>query len=274
VVPTPIGNLADITERARDVLSEIAWVAAEDTRHSAPLLKRIGSRARLLAAHEHNEEQAAARILELLAAGESVALISDSGTPAISDPGARIVAAVHAAGGRVIPLPGACAATAALSAAGFSHPHWLFYGFLPASAGERKKALNDLAGLACALVFYEAPHRILKSVADMNECLGSGRTLVIAREISKQFEQICRMPLGEAADWLAADSMRQKGEFALIVSADESAREKATANSGIRALELLLKEGLPKSRAVRLAAAITGASRNALYEHALAGEIK
>ena len=272
MVPTPLGNLADITERARAILRETAWVAAEDTRHSAPLLKYLGSRARLLAAHEHNEEQAAARILALLAAGESVALISDAGTPAISDPGARIVASVHAAGGRVIPLPGACAATTALSAAGLSHPHWFFYGFLPASASQRQKALNDLAGLACALVFYEAPHRVLKSVVDMNKCLGATRTLVIAREISKQFEQICRLPLGEAAAWLKADAMRQKGEFVLIVAADENAREKAVADSGLRALRLLLQEGLPKSQAVRLAAALTGANRNALYECALADE--
>jgi 16S rRNA (cytidine1402-2'-O)-methyltransferase len=270
VVPTPLGNLADVSERARSVLREAVWIAAEDTRHSAFLLKRLGSRARLLAAHEHNEEEAAARILERLAAGESVALISDAGTPAISDPGARIVARVHAAGGKVVPLPGPCAATAALSAAGLSDPHWLFHGFLPASARQRQKALRELAALSCALVFYEAPHRVVASVTDMSECLGETRTLVIAREISKQFEEIHRLPLNEATEWLTADAMRQKGEFVLIVAADENAREKAVAEAGERALALLLQEGLPKSQAARLAATLTGANRSTLYERALA----
>lgn len=270
VVPTPLGNLADVSERARRTLCDVAWVAAEDTRHSAPLLKHLGSKARLLAAHEHNEEEAATRILALLAAGEAVALISDAGTPAISDPGARIVARVHAAGGRVIPLPGPCAATTALCAAGLADSHWLFYGFLPHSARQRQKALDALKPLPYALIFYEAPHRILESVADMAASLGGTRTLVIAREISKQFEQICRLPLAEAGDWLSADPMRQKGEFVLIVAADEVAPEEASADAGRKALALLLREGLPKSQAVRLAALLTGANRNALYESALA----
>jgi 16S rRNA (cytidine1402-2'-O)-methyltransferase len=272
VVPTPLGNLADISERARVTLCSVTWVAAEDTRHSAPLLKHLGSRARLLAAHEHNEEEAATKILTLLAAGESVALISDAGTPAISDPGARIVARVHAAGGKVIPLPGPCAAITALSAAGLSDPHWFFYGFLPTSASRRQKALHGLAGLAAALIFYEAPHRVLASVVDMNQCLGSERTLLIAREISKQFEEIARLPLGEAVAWFKADAMRQKGEFVLIVAGGKQEKEKAVADSGLRALQLLLKEGLAKSQAVRLAAALTGANRNALYECALRDE--
>ena len=270
MVPTPLGNLADISERVRSTLCSVAWVAAEDTRHSAPLLKHLGSRARLLAAHEHNEEQVASKILALLAAGESVALISDAGTPAISDPGARIVARVHAAGGKVIPLPGPCAATTALSAAGFSEPHWFFYGFLPTSAGKRQKALQELASFTAPMVFYEAPHRVLACVADMSVCLGGERILVIAREISKQFEEIARLPLGEGVTWLSADAMRQKGEFVLIVAGNDHAREKTLADAGLRALQLLLQEGLPKSQAVRLAAALTGAKRSALYESALA----
>jgi len=272
VVPTPLGNLSDVSERARLTLCEVAWVAAEDTRHSAPLLKLLGSSARLLAAHEHNEEEAATRILALLKAGEAVALISDAGTPAISDPGARIVARVHAAGGRVIPLPGPCAATTALSAAGLSDPHWLFYGFLPQSARQRQKALETLKMLPYALIFYEAPHRILATIADMNAVLGGARMLIIAREISKQFEQICRLSLSDAMTWLAADPMRQKGEFVLIVAADAKAEETAIADAGLKALECLLREGLPKSQAVRLAAMLTGANRNALYKSALADE--
>ncbi|MDR0736387.1 MAG: 16S rRNA (cytidine(1402)-2'-O)-methyltransferase [Zoogloeaceae bacterium] len=266
VVPTPLGNLADLSERARGVLCAVSWVAAEDTRHSAPLLRHMGAKARLLAAHAHNENAAAERILALLAQGEAVALISDAGTPGISDPGARIVAHAHAAGARVIPLPGPCAAVTALSAAGFSEAHWLFFGFLPSRSGQRRAALKTIASLSCALAFYEAPHRILESVADMYEELGAGRTLLIARELSKQFETLRRLPLGEAADWLAADPMRQKGEFTLIVS---GATEERPANEGERLLRLFLAENLPVKQAARLAATLSGQGKNALYAQAL-----
>ncbi|MDR2625884.1 MAG: 16S rRNA (cytidine(1402)-2'-O)-methyltransferase [Zoogloeaceae bacterium] len=266
VVPTPLGNLADISERARDVLCAVNWVAAEDTRHSAPLLRHIGAKARLLAAHAHNENAAAERVLALLAKGEAVALISDAGTPGISDPGARIVAHAHAAGARVIPLPGPCAAVTALSAAGFSEAHWLFFGFLPSRSGPRRAALKTLAALPYALVFYEAPHRILESVADMTQELGAERTVLIARELSKQFETIQRLPLGEAADWLAADPMRQKGEFALIVS---GATKAPPADEAKRLLRLFLAENLPMKQAAKLAATLSGHGKNELYAYAL-----
>jgi 16S rRNA (cytidine1402-2'-O)-methyltransferase len=266
VVPTPLGNLADLSERALAVLRTVPWVAAEDTRHSAPLLKHCGSNARLFPAHEHNEEAAAVKIVELLAAGEAVALVSDAGTPGISDPGARIVARVRAAGCKVVPLPGPCAATTAMSAAGLSEPHFLFYGFLPSKAGQRRQALEALRSQPYALVFYEAPHRVLETVDDMVVMLGE-RTLVVARELTKLFETIHSLPLAEAPVWLREDANRQRGEFVLIVSGAPVAGDDG---EGEGVLKLLLAEDLPVKQAVKLAVAITGGAKNALYERALA----
>ncbi|PKO30936.1 MAG: 16S rRNA (cytidine(1402)-2'-O)-methyltransferase [Betaproteobacteria bacterium HGW-Betaproteobacteria-7] len=266
VVPTPLGNLADLTRRAEEILRQVPWVAAEDTRHSGPLLKQLGSSARTLPAHRHNEHEAAARIVERLQAGESVALISDAGTPGVSDPGARVVAAVRAAGCRVVPLPGPCAAVTALSASGLLDEHFLFYGFLPSKGGQRRQAIADLREQPAALVFYEAPHRVLETVAELAAGLGE-RTLVIARELTKLFESIHSCPLGEALAWLQADANRQRGEFVLIVS---GAPAGADDGEGERVLQLLLADGLPVKQAAKLAAAITGAAKNALYERALA----
>jgi 16S rRNA (cytidine1402-2'-O)-methyltransferase len=270
VVPTPLGNLKDISERARETLTAVSWVAAEDTRHTAPLLRHLGSRAKLLSAHGHNENEAARQIVSRLAAGEAVALVSDAGTPAISDPGARIVAHARAAGASVMPLPGPCAATTALCAAGLEEAHWLFYGFLPARPGPRRKELEALRFLPYALAFYEAPHRILETVDDMAAILEPERTLVIARELTKLFESIHALPLGEAPDWMKADPNRQKGEFVLLLSGCRaSGRDAESKREAERTLRLLLAENLPVKQAVRLAAAITGASRNTLYEQAL-----
>lgn len=267
VVPTPLGNLADMTQRAIDVLRQVRWVAAEDTRHSAPLLRHFGVSARLIATHEHNEEAAAQQVVTRLADGDSVALISDAGTPAISDPGARLVARVREAGFRVVPLPGPCAAVTALSASGLADPHFLFYGFLPPKAKQRADALRGLVDQPFALVFYEAPHRILETVDALVEVLGPTRSLVLARELTKLFETIHVCPLGEAPVWLRADANRQRGEFVLIVSGAEAGRD---SGEGGRVLRLLLGEGLPVKQAARLAQAITGAGRNALYDLALA----
>ena len=266
VVPTPLGNLGDMTQRAIEVLRQVSWVAAEDTRHSAPLLKQYGCSARMLAAHEHNEEAAAQQVIARLSEGESVALVSDAGTPAVSDPGARLVARVRAAGFRVVPLPGACAAVTALSASGLAESHFLFYGFLPARTKQREEALRELSALPYALVFYEAPHRILEAVASLALVLGSQRTLVMARELTKIFETIHSCPLGEAYDWLLADANRQRGEFVLLVS---GAPELADDGEGERVLKLLLEEGLSVKQAAKLAHAITGMAKNALYELAL-----
>jgi len=266
VVPTPLGNLGDLTRRAEEILRSVPWVACEDTRHSAPLLKQLGARAKTLPAHQHNEHEAAARIVDKLQAGEAVALVSDAGTPGISDPGARIVAAVRAAGCKVVPLPGACAATTALSAAGLAEEHFLFYGFLPSKAGQRQQALAELAGHPYALVFYEAPHRVLDTVADLATAFGE-RTLVVARELTKLFENIDALPLSSALDWFKADPNRQRGEFVLIVS---GAQADAASGEGERVLRLLLAEGLGTKQAAKLAAAISGEAKNALYERALA----
>ncbi|MCE1183244.1 MAG: 16S rRNA (cytidine(1402)-2'-O)-methyltransferase [Rhodocyclales bacterium] len=266
IVPTPLGNLADLTRRAEEVLCSVKWIAAEDTRHSGPLLKQLGAQGRTLPAHQHNEHEAAARIVEKLQAGESVALISDAGTPGISDPGARVVAAVRAAGCKVVPLPGPCAAVTALSASGLTEEHFLFYGFLPSKGGQRRQALEALRDHPYALVFYEAPHRVLETVADMAAVFGE-RTLVIGRELTKLFETVHSLPLAEALDWLKADANRQRGEFVLMLS---GAPADGDNGEGERVLKLLLADGLPVKQAAKLAAAITGAAKNALYERALA----
>lgn len=267
VVATPIGNLADITLRALEVLKRVGAIAAEDTRVTARLLTHYGIRAPLIALHEHNERRAVQKILQLLAQGNSVALVSDAGTPAISDPGAIAVALVREAGYPVVPVPGANAAMAALSAAGSAAPHFLFYGFLPQTAAARRRELAALKTSPYLLVFYEAPHRVIASVADMAAAFGAGRTLTIARELTKLFESIHTCNLGTAAAWLAADANRTKGEFVLLV---EGAAEAAAADAGAaqRALEILLRE-LPLKQAVKLAAQIGGGGHNELYQLAL-----
>ena len=266
VVPTPLGNLSDMTPRGIEVLRQVGWIACEDTRHSAPLLRHFGIEARLLAAHEHNEESAAQQIVSRLNAGESVALISDAGTPAVSDPGARIVARVREAGYRIVPLPGPCAAITALSASGLIEPHFLFYGFLPAKAKQRENALRELAALPYTLVFYEAPHRVVDTVDALLAIFGTARTLVLARELTKLFETIHACPLGEAPEWLREDTNRQRGEFVLMVS---GALPSADEGDAERVLQLLLDEGLPVKQAARLAHGITGVAKNTLYDLAL-----
>lgn len=269
VVATPIGNLRDISLRALDVLKNVAVVAAEDTRVTAKLFNHYGIANRLIAVHEHNEKRVAPQLLALLAAGKAVALVSDAGTPGISDPGALLVAAARAAGYAVIPVPGANAAVAAISAAGLTAPHFMFYGFLPTRAGERRRELAALAGLGCALVFYEAPHRIADSVADMRVAFGGGRRVIIARELTKMFETIHACTLDEAVGWLAASDDHRRGEFVLIVEGAARLRSEEGEADARHVLEVLLAE-LPLKQAVALAARITGGQRNALYEQALA----
>ncbi len=266
VVATPLGNLRDITLRALDVLAAVDVVAAEDTRASSVLLAAHGIRARLIAAHAHNEDAAAREIIALLAAGKRVALISDAGTPGVSDPGARIVSAVRAAGHAVAPVPGANAAVAALSASGFAGG-FRFAGFLPARSAARRAVLRALAGERATLVFYEAPHRIVELARDLALEFESGRRVVFARELTKRFETIHATSAGEAEAWLAADADRRRGEFVVLVEGAGEPAGEIDAESD-RVLGVLLAD-LPVKAAARLAAAITGLSKNALYERAL-----
>ncbi|MDO8414014.1 MAG: 16S rRNA (cytidine(1402)-2'-O)-methyltransferase [Gallionellaceae bacterium] len=267
VVATPIGNLRDISLRALDVLAAAEVVAAEDTRTTGHLLAHYSiTAARLLALHQHNERAAAEKIIGLLAQGQSVALVSDAGTPAVSDPGALVVEAVRMAGYRVIPIPGASAGLAALSAAGLGAPHFLFYGFLPNKSAARCSVLQGLIALPYTLIFYEAPHRILECVADLHSVFGGERQIVLAREITKLFESIHRCTLAEAMAWLHADANNQRGEFVLLLSGAEV--KTGLDAEAERVLSLLLQE-LPLKQAVQLAVQITGIGRKELYPRAL-----
>lgn len=264
---TPLGNLHDISARARAVLEAVDVVAAEDTRHSQRLLDACGIRTRLVALHEHNEQAAAGQLVRMLEAGQQVALITDAGTPAISDPGARAVARVREAGFPVLAVPGPCAAVAALSVAGFAEGGFRFVGFLPAKAAGRRAAIDALRAEPVSLVLYEAPHRIAECVADLAAVLEPEREILIARELTKLHEESARMPLAAASAWLAADPNRVRGEFVLVVAG--APRREGLDAEAERVLGLLLAE-LPVKRAARLAAEITGASKNALYDRALA----
>ncbi len=268
VVATPIGNLRDITLRALDVLTSADVIAAEDTRNTAHLLTHYNISAnRLLALHQHNERGAAEKVIALLQQGQTVALVTDAGTPAVSDPGAVVVEAVLEAGFRVIPVPGASAAIAALSASGLTAPHFLFYGFLPNKSGARRTVLESLIEHPYTLVFYEAPHRILESVTDLQAVFGDEREIILAREITKLFENIHRCKLGEAMAWLNSDANNQRGEFVLLVQAAPAKAEGLSAEVE-KTLALLLEE-LPLKQAVQLAVKITGGNKNELYQRAL-----
>lgn len=266
VVATPLGNLDDITLRALAVLRAADLIACEDTRHTRHLLGRHDIRAPLLALHEHNENAAAAKLVALLGEGKRVALVSDAGTPGISDPGARAVAAVRAAGFAVVPLPGPNAAIAALSASGLADAYFLFVGFLPTKTAARRAEIGRLAAVPAALVFYEAPHRIEETVADLAAVLEPQRTLVVARELTKLFEQIAAMPLAEGPAWFAADDNRRRGEFVLVVSGPPP---RGALDAEVERILAALLGELPVKQAAKLAAAITGVAKNDLYQRAL-----
>ena len=268
VVATPIGNLGDITQRALEVLKSVDLVAAEDTRHSGQLLSRLGIAAKFVALHEHNEQQATPRLIADMQAGKNVAIITDAGTPAISDPGTLLVAAAHAADIRVVPVPGASAVVCALSAAGIVAPHWLFYGFLPAKSSHRRVALQTLVTLPYALIFYEAPHRITECIADLATIFEAERRVTFARELTKLFETIHSLPLGEASAWLAADPNRQKGEFVLIVEGAKPVESDEDQRQLRDTLAILLEE-LPLKQAAHIAAKLTGVKKNTCYQLAL-----
>lgn len=268
VVPTPIGNLGDITQRALDVLQRVDVIAAEDTRHTGLLLQHFAINARLFALHDHNEQQKTALLLAKLHQGQSIALVSDAGTPLINDPGYHLVRRCREAGIRVVPLPGPCAAITALSAAGLASDRFCYEGFLPAKSKARKDTLLALAEESRTLIFYESTHRLMESLQDMQAVLGDERYVVLARELTKTWESIQGAPLGELVPWVMADDMRRRGEMVLVVEGYQRREEEELSAESLRTFALLQKE-LPPKKAAALTAEIHGVKKNTLYRYAL-----
>lgn len=267
VVATPIGNLGDLSPRALGVLSAVDAICAEDTRTTAQLLAHFGVSKPLKALHDHNETRIAAEVIAELQSGRSLALVSDAGTPLVSDPGYALVDAARRAGLTVQAVPGPCAVTAALSIAGLPTDEFLFAGFLPARPSARRARLQQLATETRTWVIYEAPHRIAECAQDLAELLGAGRQVFLARELSKRFEQSVRLPAGELPGWIAADANRLRGEFVLAVEGVPAGAE-ATTLDARTLLKALLTE-LPPAKAARLAATLTGEKRQMLYQLAV-----
>ena len=265
---TPIGNLGDLAPRALAVLGGVDAICAEDTRNSAALLSHFGLRKPLLALHDHNEEQVATGLVARLSAGESLALISDAGTPLVSDPGFRLVRAAREAGLPVVALPGPCAAIAALSVSGIPSDRFLFVGFLPAKGSQRRAALEELAAEPATLLLYESSHRIADCAADLAAVLG-GRRVCIARELTKLFEQSETMDAAALPAWIAADANREKGEFVLVVEGAPR-REAAAGGADVQRILRVLVRELGASQGAKLAAEITGLKKRDLYEMSLA----
>jgi len=269
VVATPIGNRRDLTDRAREILAQVDVIAAEDTRHSGTLLTMIGIAKPMISLHEHNEEQRIAVLLSRLQAGESVALISDAGTPLISDPGFSFVRAVVSAGIKAVPIPGACAAIAALSVAGLPTDKFVFEGFLPAKSAARCAQLSVLNRETRTLVFYEAPHRVADTLRDMSDRLGGERQAAVARELTKQYETLYHGSLAELVARVATDTDMQRGEIVIVVAGAASVATEQVQLDATEVLRILLEE-LPASQAAKLAAKLTGTKRSDLYEAAIA----
>jgi 16S rRNA (cytidine1402-2'-O)-methyltransferase len=263
VVATPIGHRDDIGARAIDTLRRVKVIAAEDTRHTRPLLQHLGIDTPLVALHDHNERTAVDSLVERMLGGDDIALVSDAGTPLISDPGFRFVRAARAAGLKVSPVPGPSAVVAALSVAGLPSDRFVFEGFLPAKAGARRARLGELAGETRTVIFYESSHRILESLQDMRDIFGVEREAVIARELTKMFETVLDGPLATLVERVAADPNQQRGEFVVMVAGREAGEDERLAE-GLRVFAIL-KDELPPAKAAKLAAAITGAPRKALY---------
>ncbi len=267
LVATPIGNLADITHRAVTVLGQVDMIAAEDTRHSQRLLSHLGIRSKLLAYHEHNEDKMTSRLLDDLAAGKSIALISDAGTPLISDPGYRLVSQVHDREMVVVPIPGVCAAITALSAAGLATDAFTFEGFPPAKQGARLHFLERLAAQHRTMVFYVSCHRIIETLKDMQAVFGGSRRVAFARELTKTFETIKRTELSDLVEWVEADENQRKGEIVLVVEGKIDDGEDA--GQVDHYLTILLSE-LPVKQSVNLVVKMTGENKNDIYKRALA----
>ncbi|RMR34005.1 Ribosomal RNA small subunit methyltransferase I [Pseudomonas syringae pv. coriandricola] len=269
VVATPIGNLDDMSVRALKVLREVALIAAEDTRHSARLMQHFGISTPLAACHEHNERDEGSRFITRLLAGDDIALISDAGTPLISDPGYHLVRQARAAGVPVVPVPGACALIAALSAAGLPSDRFIFEGFLPAKTVGRRAKLELVKEEPRTLIYYEAPHRILECLQDMELVFGADRHALLAREITKTFETLKGLPLGELRAFVEADSNQQRGECVVLVAGWTQPEDEDVIGAEARRILDLLLEEMPLKRAAALAAEITGVRKNLLYQVAL-----
>ncbi|MCP5017755.1 MAG: 16S rRNA (cytidine(1402)-2'-O)-methyltransferase [Ketobacter sp.] len=270
IVATPIGNLNDITLRAIEVLKQVDVIAAEDTRHSKKLLDHYGIDTRLMAVHDHNEQDRIEVLMQLLQDGKSVALISDAGTPLISDPGFRIVRAMQKVGLGVVSIPGPCAAVAALSIAGLPTDRFLFVGFLPPKQQARRSALEKVLTESATLVFYESPKRIADCVADVIEVMGAERVISVAKEITKAFETVKTGAAAEVLDWLLEDDHHRRGEFVLLVQGAETEAlgDTVVEPSALRAVQLA-NEYMPMKKACALVSGLTGVPKNALYEAAL-----
>ncbi|WP_044407053.1 16S rRNA (cytidine(1402)-2'-O)-methyltransferase [Thiomicrospira microaerophila] len=268
IVATPIGNLGDITQRAIDVLKQVDWVAAEDTRHSAKLLQHLGVSNRLMSLHDHNEQSRIASLLQALCAGESGALISDAGTPLISDPGYHLVKSLREAGVEVRPVPGASALIAALSVAGMATDRFCFEGFLPAKSLKRQHALAALAQETRTLVFYESPHRLLACLVAMSEVLGAHRKVFIAREITKQFEQFVFMALSQAIDYFQENNDKVRGEFVLVVAG--APLQPHLPQDWDALIHVLLDQSLPVKQIAEIVARYFSAKKNTVYSRVLA----
>ncbi len=265
VVATPIGHLGDISTRAIEVLKQVDRIAAEDTRHSGRLLQHFAIQTPMLALHEHNERNSAPLLIEQLQAGQSIALISDAGTPLISDPGFNLVRLARQSGVRVVPVPGPSALVCALSAAGLATDRFVFEGFLPARAAARRNRLEQLVREPRTLVFYESSHRVVDSLADMVAVFGASRRAVLARELTKQFETIRQDELGALQQWVEADSNQQKGEIVVLVEGWSQPDDDVLTAEAERILQVLLEE-LPVKTAAKLAARLTGLNKRDLYE--------
>lgn len=269
IVPTPIGNLGDITQRAIEVLSSVDLIAAEDTRHTGKLLSHFNISTKTYALHDHNEQQKAQVLVDKLQQGLSIALVSDAGTPLISDPGYHLVNQCRQAGVKVVPLPGACAVVTALSAAGLPSDRFSFEGFLPPKSKGRKDKFLEIAKAERTCIFYESPHRIMDSLQDMLDILGPYREVVLARELTKTYETIQGMPLGELIPWIEEDDNRKKGEMVLLIHGFREQASDEIPDEVTRTLTILTKE-LPLKKAAAMTAEIYNLKKNALYKWGLA----
>lgn len=264
IVATPIGNLQDISMRAIETLKAVNWIAAEDTRHSAALLQQFLISTPMLPLHEHNERERAAALFEILQKGESIALISDAGTPLISDPGYFLVREAHALGIKVVPIPGACAAIAALSVSGLPTDRFVFEGFLPAKTKGRVDRLTELQYETRTMIFYEAPHRVLALFEDLQKVFGSERSAVLTRELTKVYETVRAGKISELAEWISKDSNQQRGEIVVLVEGVKA--DALPSHIAAREILALLMENLPLKQAVEVAAKVSGKRKNELYE--------